>query len=160
MSGCGRRGSSVASPEQCRYGGCSRTRVAGRVLHFSSFPRRRESRDMRTRVVRRLDSRLRGNDGLCPVNGYYFLTSSGGSVGRVATVLADTLRFSRHCRAKRMMNQLTITKENGPGGSLRQSTAGHSSRPDLAIPCRTNLRSVPARQQSPTPFHQARISVS
>ena len=36
-----------------------------------------------------------------------------------------------------------------------QDSAGSFTRPDLAIPCRTMLRTVPAPQQSPTPFRQA-----
>ena len=55
-------------------------------------------------------------------------------------------------------------RKSGADGMCRQGQAGHSSRADLAIPCRTTLRAAPARRTmlrmlpGPTPFHQAKPS--
>jgi len=56
-------------------------------------------------------------------------------------------RFIRHDRAKRMC--WCEQQKVAPAGLAARAERGHSSRPDLDIP-----RWV-ARQQSPTPFHQA-----
>ena len=52
------------------------------------------------------------------------------------------------------MQLIPNVKKGGPDGMKWQGHAGHSSRPDLALPCQV------ARQQSPTPFHQAKAIIN